>query len=111
MLSFKSIFFAAATLASIVSAIPTPETGNSLNIAPGGLAIDGSPAQATPANSHLPPELTIGKTIGKAIGKNIDNIIGKVPGLVGPAKRGGSSCEEVIKKCHDDIAVIVVKIS
>ena len=27
-----------------------------------------------------------------------------------PAKRGGPSCSELIKKCHDDIAIIVDKI-
>ena len=87
MFSFKSILVAAAAFASFVSAVPTPEAGNSLNIAqrsPGGLPIIGDLHGGV---ERLP------------IGGNA------------PVKRGGSSCKEIIQKCHDKIALITDEIS
>ena len=87
MLSFRSILVAAATFATIVSAVPTPEI--------------------IPDLIHNPSIPVFGMTTS-------------FPGLGGlpigekgitQSKRGGApSCYERIKKCHDDIAVIVVKI-
>ena len=86
MLSFRSILFAAAALATFVSAIPTPDTTGG---ATGGL-------------TNL-----VGGAGGGAPG--LSNLAGG--GL--PVKRGGDgekSCGDIVKKGHDDIAVIVIKI-
>ena len=122
MVSFKSIILiAAAAFASIVSAVPTPEIGNSLNIAqrsPG--SIGESLGQVSGHAFHH----TLGKTLHD-VNRLVDGIlrrdvaeesisIGSLGLAVGsnpPSKRGGSSCKEVVQKCHDGIALIVVKIS
>ena len=87
MLSFKFILIAAAAFASMISAVPTPEIGNSLNI-----------AQRSPG-------------IVDGIAVDVIDVINNAAADV--SKRGGSesSCKEVIQKSHDDIADIVVKIS
>jgi len=84
MLSFRSIIFAAAALATFVSAIPTPDTTGG---ATGGLT----------------------NLVGGAGG------VPAIPNLTGgglPTKRGDDkkSCGDIIKKGHDDIAVIVIEI-
>ena len=89
MLSFRSILFAAAAFAAIVSAVPTtPDVSSGL-------------VQPSPD----PP------TVG---GGGLSIISGLFNGLLGRdmhCKRGGqSSSYEIVKKCHDDIAVIVIKI-
>ena len=91
MFSFRSILVAAAAFATIVSAVPTPEVGSGLVQRTPGL----------PGLSNLP------------VGGGLP--VGNLPALGGdstPAKRGGSgpNCYERIKKCHDDISVIVIKI-
>ena len=131
MLSFNFILIAAAAFASTVSAVPTPEIGNSLNIAqrsPGGLPIVGSitGTRAVPVGSASEAFLNYAayienqehsrlSSVIKKGKKLLTSLFGRAGGLaVGgnpPAKRGGSSGKEVIQKCHDDIADIVVKIS
>ena len=85
MLSFRSILLAVAAFATVASAIPTPGTTGITNdvggLTSGGLT-SGSPA-VVPAAPALPGA---------------------------PSKRGQPSGGDIIKKCHDDIAVLVVKI-
>lgn len=133
MVSFNSILVATAAFASIVSAIPTPEVRNSLNIAhraPRGIRDVGDSILGTPLRG---PGIDGNRgLLGTGIGSK-NGLLGT--GLLGDSllgtdnliqgdkskntdknvspmvKRGGSSCMEVIQKCHDGIAVIVIKIS
>ena len=123
MLSLKFILVAAATFTFIVSAVPTPETGNSLNIAPGSLPIVGSTTSNVPrSGADGPPDIDNRDMISdmtnyfNSVLNSVGNLLfglgaGRPVGDKRPAKRSGSSCKMVIQKCHDDIAVIVVKIS
>ena len=97
MLSFnlKSILVAAAAFASLVSAVPTPDTSNSLNIDLGGGLGNYEQDLGSPDRGGL----LVGLGLGNLNGDN------------GPVKRGGSSCKEIVQKCHDGIALIVIKIS
>jgi len=91
MLSFKSILLAAAAFASfsMVTAIPTPETGSSL--------LQRAPQAGGLLGGGLPKLPIVG---------------GGLPGGSSPATRRGEipSCGPRIKKCHDDISEIIVKI-
>ena len=82
MFSFRSILVAAAAFATVVSSVPTPDVGSSL----------------------VRRTFSIGTPIGGIPG------VGGVIGGSTNAKRGGPTCYELVKKCHDDIAVIVIKI-
>ena len=88
MFSFRSILFAAAAFATLVSAVPTPD-------------VDSSLVQRTPL-LDLIGGLPL---IGGLLGYTPDRVKGNTP-----TKRGGQSCYELVKQCHDDIAVIVIKI-
>ena len=95
MLSFKSILLAAAAFVSIVSAVPTPEVGNSLNV-----------VQRSPQLPKLP-------ATGAGTLPNVP-ALGGIPALGGAtnSKRGGGkSCKEIFDTCHDGIAEIIVEIS
>ena len=123
MLSIKFILVAAAAFASTVSAVPTPEIGNSLNIAQRSPAVVddatdvASDAAGLAANAAGLAANAASLAVHQAdAGQLIDGLLvdrggGLAVGGNPPAKRGGSSCKEVIQKCYDDIAVIVVKIS
>ena len=83
MVQFKSILVATATFVSIVSAVPTLETGNSLNI------------------RQLPRPNVLSYIIN-----NVLDGVERLPEIKAPVKLGGSSCREIIQKCHDRIAKI-----
>jgi hypothetical protein len=84
MLSFRSILFAAAAFATVVSAIPTPETAGGLtNVLPVG-----SVGNVLPAAPQL----------------------GGLSSKRGDEGKEGKSCGDLFKKCKEDIAVIVIKI-
>ena len=83
MVQFKSILVATATFVSIVSAVPTLETGNSLNI------------------RQLPHPDVLASFINAVL-----DGAERLPEIKAPIKRGGSSCREIIQKCHDRIAII-----
>ena len=85
MLSFRSILFATAAFATVVSAVPT--------LAPD---VDRSLVQRTPFLGELLGGLPL---VGGLLGWHDEG-----------NTRGGSSCGELINKCHDDIVVIAVKI-
>ena len=87
MLSFRSILFAAAAFATLVSAVPTPDVDSSLVQRAVLDLIGGLPL------------------IGGLLGYTPDRVKGNTP-----TKRGGQSCYELVKQCHDDIGVIVIKI-
>ena len=89
MLSFRSILFAAAAFATVVSAVPTPD-------------VDSSLVQRTPSIYEIIHALPL---VGGLLGNLGLNVKGNTP-----AKRGRPSCGELINKCHGDIAVIAVKI-
>ena len=88
MLSFRSVLFAAAAFATVVSAVPTPD-------------VDSSLVQRTPLLEILDGLPIVGGLLGGP-GLNVEGNT--------PAKRGRPSCGELINKCHGDIAVIAVKI-
>ena len=115
MLSFKSILVAVAAFASIVSAVPSPEVGNGLNI-----------AQRSPQIGHLhflkgvPINGGLLGTLPNIGGGGLSNlpIVGDGPLPVAnggassePVKRGGLSCKEVVQNGHNGIAELVIKIS
>ena len=83
MVQFKSILVATATFVSIVSAVPTLETGNSLNI------------------RQLPHPDVLASFINDVL-----DGVERLPEIKAPIKLGGSSCREIIQKCHDRIAKI-----
>ena len=89
MLSFRSILFAAAAFATVVSAIPTPATLSGLtNALPVGGVGNALPIGAPAKRQDFAP----------------------FEGGADLAKRGHPSCGDIIKKCHEDIAVIYAKI-
>jgi len=99
MLSFKSILFAAAALASLVSAIPTPETGNGItNI------VARTPQVGSVVDSDIVGNLDV-------VENDEDQLTNQRGTEPAERKRSGPSCGEIVKKCHDDIAVVVVKIT
>ena len=104
MLSLRSILVAAAAFATIVSAVPTPDVGSGL--------VQRTP-QLVPIPYPLPEDGGAGSApslpgTGGADGLPLPLPGGPLPAL--PIKRGGQSCYERIKQCHDDISVIVIKI-
>ena len=116
MLSIKFILVAAAAFASTVSAVPTPEIGNSLNIAQRSPAVVDDATDVASDAAGLAANAASLAVHQADAGQLIDGLLvdrggGLAVGGNPPAKRGGSSCKEVIQKCYDDIAVIVVKIS
>ena len=97
MLSFRSILFAAAAFATVVSAVPTPDVDSTTSsLLQGVPAIDGL--------LDTVPFLGSGSPLG------LDGGSQSIGGGSTPAKRDVPSCSELIKKCHDDIALIVIKI-
>ena len=101
MLSFKSILLAAAAFASIVFAVPTPEVGNSLNIA------QRSPAGGVPGAGAL-PELP---ATGTGLISSLPVVGGGGDSTPAVKRGGGKSCKEVFQTCHDGIVEIIVDIS
>ena len=122
MLSFKSILVAVAAFASIVSAVPSPEVGNGLNIAQRSpQAVEKQPIiKVVGILGGLP---LVGGLLGWTDGdgsrdgakKGDDNDGGKKgddkDGGRVPVKRGGLSCKEVVQNGHNGIAELVIKIS
>ena len=133
MLLFRSILFAAAAFATVASAIPTPETGSGhTNIVartpadpPAGGVIGGVTGSGKKKGgltlipgilkrgsldivARTPADPPAGGVIGDVTGGVKKGGLTLIPGIL---KRGGASCGELVKKCHDDIAVIVIKIS
>jgi len=108
MLSFRSILLAAAAFATIASAIPTSDTVTS-----GGPtnALRGFGLSGVLSSIFGGTDSGSGDGGGYGGGLPYSPYDGAVPELSGaPVKRGDYSCGDIIKKCHDDIAVIVLKI-
>jgi hypothetical protein len=117
MLSFRSILFATVVFATLASAIPiTPETsstGVSTNVLGGLTSGELVPAAGSPLKRGQfsrkddcgDDQPSCSGSLPFYPGKG-----GKGPFGRGVIKRGQPSCGDIIKKYHDDIAVIVVKI-
>ena len=112
MLSFKSIILAAAAFAFMASAIPTTETGNSLNIvqrSPIRIPIDGGNGDSIVPEgrdlSHAPDEGG-----GQPGGGNATTKGGGLP-CGGNSSAQGILLIETFEKYHKEISAIVVDIS
>ena len=126
MLSFRSILVAAATFASIASAIPTPDVSGSLNGvsvavagfsgslsgAAGGLGeLRRSHEDVAAAPDSQPTKRILGLNLGHILhGLDPRGVAPATPAGL-PTKRGQpSSPGDIFKTCSDGVELVVVKI-